>query len=128
MKLEVVKVTGSSRCLCCAGYHDNHIVIRWFWAAVERFNNEQRLRLLQVSDGNGRNHWLLSLLHLPNTTPLPAFPVCDGHVQYSLRGLRVSPRQQRAASLLRGEVGEGHLAAKVGWRENFLLEHLCIQE
>ncbi|XP_061464154.1 E3 ubiquitin-protein ligase HECW2 isoform X2 [Rhineura floridana] len=29
------------------GYHDNHIVIRWFWAAVERFNNEQRLRLLQ---------------------------------------------------------------------------------
>lgn len=32
------------------GYHDNHIVIRWFWAAVERFNNEQRLRLLQVSD------------------------------------------------------------------------------
>ncbi|KAG7266605.1 hypothetical protein CRUP_031552, partial [Coryphaenoides rupestris] len=28
------------------GYHDNHIVIRWFWAAVERFNNEQRLRLL----------------------------------------------------------------------------------
>lgn len=31
------------------GYHDNHIVIRWFWAAVERFNNEQRLRLLQVS-------------------------------------------------------------------------------
>lgn len=32
-----------------SGYHDNHIVIRWFWAAVERFNNEQRLRLLQVS-------------------------------------------------------------------------------
>ncbi|KAJ3584158.1 hypothetical protein NHX12_014654, partial [Muraenolepis orangiensis] len=29
------------------GYHDNHNVIRWFWAAVERFNNEQRLRLLQ---------------------------------------------------------------------------------
>ncbi|KAF3857320.1 hypothetical protein F7725_009179 [Dissostichus mawsoni] len=44
------------------GYHDNHIVIRWFWAAVERFNNEQRLRLLQV--------------------------LCDGDVQYSLRGLR----------------------------------------
>ncbi|EMP24364.1 E3 ubiquitin-protein ligase HECW2 [Chelonia mydas] len=31
------------------GYHDNHIVIRWFWAAVERFNNEQRLRLLQLA-------------------------------------------------------------------------------
>uniref|UniRef100_A0A8D2QM96 HECT-type E3 ubiquitin transferase n=1 Tax=Zosterops lateralis melanops TaxID=1220523 RepID=A0A8D2QM96_ZOSLA len=33
------------------GYHDNHIVIRWFWAAVERFNNEQRLRLLQFVTG-----------------------------------------------------------------------------
>ncbi|KAK1797666.1 hypothetical protein P4O66_008037, partial [Electrophorus voltai] len=32
-------------------YHDNHIVIRWFWAAVERFNNEQRLRLLQFVTG-----------------------------------------------------------------------------
>ncbi|KAI9527624.1 E3 ubiquitin-protein ligase HW2 [Dissostichus eleginoides] len=36
------------------GYHDNHIVIRWFWAAVERFNNEQRLRLLQVQHHGGR--------------------------------------------------------------------------
>uniref|UniRef100_A0A8C6T9N7 HECT-type E3 ubiquitin transferase n=1 Tax=Neogobius melanostomus TaxID=47308 RepID=A0A8C6T9N7_9GOBI len=33
------------------GYHDNHIVIRWFWTAVERFNNEQRLRLLQFVTG-----------------------------------------------------------------------------
>ncbi|XP_064831820.1 E3 ubiquitin-protein ligase HECW2 isoform X1 [Oncorhynchus masou masou] len=33
------------------GYHDKHIVIRWFWAAVERFNNEQRLRLLQFVTG-----------------------------------------------------------------------------
>ncbi|XP_068446292.1 E3 ubiquitin-protein ligase HECW2 isoform X2 [Clinocottus analis] len=33
------------------GYHDNHVVIRWFWAAVERFNNEQRLRLLQFVTG-----------------------------------------------------------------------------
>ncbi|XP_056627807.1 E3 ubiquitin-protein ligase HECW2 isoform X2 [Triplophysa dalaica] len=33
------------------GYHDNHLVIRWFWAAVERFNNEQRLRLLQFVTG-----------------------------------------------------------------------------
>ncbi|XP_051998518.1 E3 ubiquitin-protein ligase HECW2-like [Xyrauchen texanus] len=33
------------------GYYDNHIVIRWFWAAVERFNNEQRLRLLQFVTG-----------------------------------------------------------------------------
>ncbi|XP_053554543.1 E3 ubiquitin-protein ligase HECW2 isoform X2 [Bombina bombina] len=33
------------------GYHDTHIVIRWFWGAVERFNNEQRLRLLQFVTG-----------------------------------------------------------------------------
>lgn len=39
-----------------AGYHDNHIVIRWFWAAVERFNNEQRLRLLQVRHVGDRMH------------------------------------------------------------------------
>ncbi|NXT17196.1 HECW2 ligase, partial [Syrrhaptes paradoxus] len=37
--------------LVLTGYHDNHIVIRWFWAAVERFNNEQRLRLLQFVTG-----------------------------------------------------------------------------
>ena len=34
-----------------SGYHDGHLVIRWFWAAVERFNNEQRLRLLQFVTG-----------------------------------------------------------------------------
>ncbi|KAM9333475.1 E3 ubiquitin-protein ligase HECW1 [Pholidichthys leucotaenia] len=33
------------------GYHDSHIVMRWFWAAVECFNNEQRLRLLQFVTG-----------------------------------------------------------------------------
>nr|XP_055037955.1 E3 ubiquitin-protein ligase HECW1-like isoform X6 [Misgurnus anguillicaudatus] len=33
------------------GYHNGHIVMRWFWAAVERFNNEQRLRLLQFVTG-----------------------------------------------------------------------------
>lgn len=37
--------------LLALGYHDGHIVIRWFWAAVERFNNEQRLRLLQFVTG-----------------------------------------------------------------------------
>lgn len=36
---------------CLPGYHDGHIVMRWFWAAVERFNNEQRLRLLQFVTG-----------------------------------------------------------------------------
>uniref|UniRef100_A0A087XXF1 HECT-type E3 ubiquitin transferase n=1 Tax=Poecilia formosa TaxID=48698 RepID=A0A087XXF1_POEFO len=33
------------------GYHDGHIVMRWFWAAVEKFTNEQRLRLLQFVTG-----------------------------------------------------------------------------
>lgn len=31
------------------GYHDDHIVILWFWQAVERYTNAQRLLLLQVS-------------------------------------------------------------------------------
>uniref|UniRef100_A0A1B6C0A5 HECT-type E3 ubiquitin transferase n=1 Tax=Clastoptera arizonana TaxID=38151 RepID=A0A1B6C0A5_9HEMI len=34
-----------------SGYHDNHPVIVWFWAAMERFTNEQRLRLLQFVTG-----------------------------------------------------------------------------
>lgn len=34
-----------------SGYHDNHPVIGWFWAAMERFTNEQRLRLLQFVTG-----------------------------------------------------------------------------
>lgn len=37
--------------MCCAGYHDNHPVIQWFWAAIERFDNERRLRLLQFVTG-----------------------------------------------------------------------------
>lgn len=50
-----------------SGYHDNHIVIRWFWAAVERFNNEQRLRLLQVQHVGDHMHagspvWRLGVL------------------------------------------------------------------
>ena len=31
-----------------AGYHPTHPVILFFWQAVEMFDNEQRLRLLQV--------------------------------------------------------------------------------
>ncbi|XP_073971346.1 hecw ubiquitin protein ligase isoform X3 [Rhodnius prolixus] len=34
-----------------SGYHDSHHVITWFWAAMERFSNEQRLRLLQFVTG-----------------------------------------------------------------------------
>lgn len=49
MEEERTEAPSDSSSLCLpSGYHDNHIVIRWFWAAVERFNNEQRLRLLQV--------------------------------------------------------------------------------
>ncbi|OXB57088.1 hypothetical protein ASZ78_002376 [Callipepla squamata] len=53
------------------GYHDNHIVIRWFWAAVERFNNEQRLRLLQwIANTVFRAHTCFNRLDLP---PYPSF-------------------------------------------------------
>lgn len=35
-----------------SGYHDGHPVIQWYWAAIEhRFDNEQRLRLLQFVTG-----------------------------------------------------------------------------
>ncbi|XP_014241602.1 E3 ubiquitin-protein ligase HECW2 isoform X2 [Cimex lectularius] len=34
-----------------SGYHDSHPVITWFWTAMERFTNEQRLRLLQFVTG-----------------------------------------------------------------------------
>lgn len=33
------------------GYHDSHQVIIWFWNTIERFSNEQRLRLLQFVTG-----------------------------------------------------------------------------
>lgn len=33
------------------GYHDQHPVVMWFWQAIERFTNEQRLRLLQFVTG-----------------------------------------------------------------------------
>ncbi|XP_060527932.1 E3 ubiquitin-protein ligase HECW2 isoform X2 [Cylas formicarius] len=34
-----------------SGYHDQHPVVAWFWQAIERFTNEQRLRLLQFVTG-----------------------------------------------------------------------------
>ncbi|XP_045618685.2 LOW QUALITY PROTEIN: uncharacterized protein [Procambarus clarkii] len=34
-----------------SGYHDSHPVIQWFWLAIERFDNERRLRLLQFVTG-----------------------------------------------------------------------------
>ncbi|GAB1600875.1 E3 ubiquitin-protein ligase HECW2-like [Argonauta hians] len=34
-----------------SGYHDQHLVIQWFWAAIEKFDNERRLRLLQFVTG-----------------------------------------------------------------------------
>jgi E3 ubiquitin-protein ligase HECW2 len=34
-----------------SGYHDNHQVILWFWHVIEKFSNEQRLRLLQFVTG-----------------------------------------------------------------------------
>lgn len=34
-----------------SGYHDSHQVIVWFWQVIEKFTNEQRLRLLQFVTG-----------------------------------------------------------------------------
>lgn len=34
-----------------SGYHDGHPVIIWFWQVIEKFTNEQRLRLLQFVTG-----------------------------------------------------------------------------
>lgn len=59
MFLSAVRAASVGKVECCvcselsspSGYHDGHIVIRWFWGAVERFNNEQRLRLLQFVTG-----------------------------------------------------------------------------
>lgn len=34
-----------------SGYHDGHQVIMWFWQVIEKFTNEQRLRLLQFVTG-----------------------------------------------------------------------------
>ncbi|KAK3108116.1 hypothetical protein FSP39_001521 [Pinctada imbricata] len=34
-----------------SGYHDQHQVIQWFWNAIEKFDNERRLRLLQFVTG-----------------------------------------------------------------------------
>lgn len=34
------------------GYHDSHMIIQWFWIVIEqKFNNDQRLRLLQFVTG-----------------------------------------------------------------------------
>lgn len=34
-----------------SGYHQNHQCIIWFWQAVDRFDNEQKLKLLQFVTG-----------------------------------------------------------------------------
>ena len=38
-------------CIFATGYHDQHEVVIWFWKAVEKFDNERRLRLLQFVTG-----------------------------------------------------------------------------
>jgi len=35
-------------------YHENHLVIQWFWRLVLSFNNEMRARLLQFVTGTSR--------------------------------------------------------------------------
>ena len=49
--LEIDTSDWRRNCEYRSGYHDSHPVIQWFWAAVEKFDNEQRLRLLQFVTG-----------------------------------------------------------------------------
>ena len=42
---------GSDWCVSPVGYHAAHQVVLWFWQAVESFDNEERLRLLQFVTG-----------------------------------------------------------------------------
>lgn len=44
----VAAVAGHVVCGVPSGYHDQHPVIMWFWEAIEKFDNERQLRLLQV--------------------------------------------------------------------------------
>lgn len=46
--LEVCITALTNCCVVLTGYHDQHQVIQWFWQAIEKFDNERRLRLLQV--------------------------------------------------------------------------------
>ncbi|XP_072943876.1 uncharacterized protein Hecw isoform X2 [Epargyreus clarus] len=40
-----------AHCEYRGGYHPHHPVILWFWQAIDRFTNEQRLRLVQFVTG-----------------------------------------------------------------------------
>lgn len=108
---------GTSLLVFPPGYHDNHIVIRWFWAAVERFNNEQRLRLLQVSVG--REMWALFIRRctIVGTQTrgwnVSVVSVRDRDVQYPVRRLCLPQGQQRTSTLLCREMGENHISAQV---------------
>ena len=46
-----------------SGYHNLNQVIIWFWEAIEKFDNERRLRLLQV--------WTLMTFHCICKKTLP---------------------------------------------------------
>ena len=50
LKTSLVDNRGPFKHVFCfnVGYHGNHKVIRWFWKVVKSFDNEQKLRLLQV--------------------------------------------------------------------------------
>lgn len=51
--------------LVSLGYHGNHKVIRWFWKVVRSFDNEQKLRLLQVSCRNFFVGQLVKFIYTP---------------------------------------------------------------
>lgn len=54
-----------------SGYYDTHPIIEWFWEIIQTFDNEKRLRLLQVYT------WLYKLTQCQIRTiilsPIPDF-------------------------------------------------------
>ena len=50
LKTSLIDNRGPFKHVFCfnVGYHGSHKVIRWFWKVVKSFDNEQKLRLLQV--------------------------------------------------------------------------------
>lgn len=61
------------------GYHPGHPVIEWFWRAVESFDNEERLRLLQVPTLGLNLHVIVQLGIF-----FCSVPVCNRHIQRPL--------------------------------------------
>ena len=62
------------------GYDANHMLIKWFWEAVESYSNEQKLKLLQVS------RQVFTCIIRPSVSDQS---LCQGHPAFLLEDLRL---------------------------------------